>query len=150
MFKSEKISASNSTSNKQRLFLRFTYAVLVDLTILNLFSQYWDLVSINKFSVSLLAAILLQSLLQLAILVESKAAGYFSSQKGMKPILKRAFATWGILVVSKLVMLGVINLAFKGDLTFSGPLGGLIAFLIVILAIVVSEQTIRRVYILLA
>ncbi len=40
-------------NNPQRLFLRYTIAVLVALTVLNLFEEYWDLVDIGSFSISL-------------------------------------------------------------------------------------------------
>ncbi len=48
-------------STRQQLFTRYFTAVLVDLTVLNLISEYWDYVIINSFMISLLAAVLLQS-----------------------------------------------------------------------------------------
>ena len=58
---------AGSYSRRQRIFLSFTFAVLVDLAVLNLFDQFWDYVYIEYFSISLLAALLLQSLLRVTI-----------------------------------------------------------------------------------
>ena len=51
-------------SNRQRLFVRYLLAVLIDLTVLNLFVEYWDKIVIDSFTISLLAAVLLQILLR--------------------------------------------------------------------------------------
>ena len=61
---------AGSFTRRQQLFLRYTYMVLVDLTVLNLFNQYWDLVYIETFSISLLTAVLLQVLLKASIALE--------------------------------------------------------------------------------
>ncbi len=50
-------------SNRQALFIKYFFAVLVDLTVLNLFVEYWHVVEIDSFTISLLAAALLQLLL---------------------------------------------------------------------------------------
>lgn len=55
--------SAGSFSNRQRLFIRYTLAVLVDLTVLNLFNEYWDFVYFEYFTISLLTAVLLQFLL---------------------------------------------------------------------------------------
>ncbi|MFQ5345903.1 MAG: hypothetical protein ACE5DZ_08095 [Mariprofundus sp.] len=58
---------AGSFTNHQRLFIRYTYSVLVDLTVLNIFNEYWGNVYIETFTISLLAAIVLQVLLQVTI-----------------------------------------------------------------------------------
>ena len=57
------IALTEEISGGQRLFVRYLVAVLIDLTVLNLFDEFWDLVTIGPFSVSVLAAVLLQVLL---------------------------------------------------------------------------------------
>jgi len=49
--------------------------------------------------------------------------------------------TWGILFGSKFVILEAINIAFGDDVLFTGPIHGLVAFIVVIIAIIVAEQT---------
>jgi len=48
---------------RQQLFIRYFTAILIDLTVLNLFDEYWEYVEIDSFTISLLAALLLQVLL---------------------------------------------------------------------------------------
>lgn len=51
-------------NNGQRLFLAYTLFILVDLTVLMFFDQYWDLIKIESFTIAFLAAALLQVLLR--------------------------------------------------------------------------------------
>ncbi|PCJ35338.1 MAG: hypothetical protein COA75_10645 [Cellvibrionales bacterium] len=132
--------------NRQRLFIKYVLAILVDLTVLNLFDQYWDHVYIESFSISLLAATLLQFLLQLTIALEHKVADYFKKKDGLKHKIARGLSTWVILFVSKLVILQAISFAFGDSVLFTGHVHGLIAFIIVIIAIVIAEQSVTKAY----
>ncbi|OUS18191.1 hypothetical protein A9Q88_01355 [Gammaproteobacteria bacterium 50_400_T64] len=132
--------------NRQRLFIKYVLAILVDLTVLNLFDQYWDHVHIESFSVSLLAAALLQFLLQLTIALEHNVAEYFKKKDGLKHRIARGLSTWAILFISKLVILQAINFSFGDSVLFTGHVHGLIAFIIVIIAMVIAEQSVTKVY----
>ena len=59
MTNSDKVYGFNTP---QRLFVGYTLAVLVDLVVLNFFDEYWDFVNIESFTISLIAALLLQLL----------------------------------------------------------------------------------------
>ena len=133
-------------SRRQQIFLSFTFAVLVDLAVLNLFDQFWDYVYIEYFSISLLAALLLQSLLRVTIHIEHRVANYFKKQSGLKAKILRGLSTWGILFGSKFAILEAINIAFGDEVLFSGPIHGLVAFIVVIIAIIVAEQIFSWVY----
>ena len=117
---------AGSYSRRQRIFLSFTFAVLVDLAVLNLFDEFWDYVYIEYFSISLLAALLLQSLLRVTISIEHRVDNYFKKQSGLKAKILRGLSTWGILFGSKLVILEAINIAFGDEVLFSGPIHGLL------------------------
>jgi len=132
--------------NRQRLFIKYVLAVLVDLTVLNLFAQYWDHVYIESFSISLLAAVLLQFLLQLTIVIEHKAANYFSGKEGLIHKIARGLSTWAILFISKLLILQAINFSFGDSVLFTGHIHGLIAFIIVVVAMIIAEQIVTRIY----
>lgn len=133
-------------SQKQKIFMKYTMMVLIDLVVLGLFNQYWELVFIELFSVTLLTAALLQLLLQLTMIVEHKVAHYFSKMAGIKAKIFRGLSTWAILFVSKLVILKAISLAFGASVVFSGPIHGLLAFMVVVVAIIVAEQIFTRVF----
>jgi len=137
-------------SRRQKLFIKYTMMVLIDLVVLGLFNQYWDLVFIEYFSVTLLTAALLQLLLQLTMIVEHKVAHYFGQMAGIKAKILRGLSTWAILFISKLVILKAISFAFGSSVVFSGPLQGLVAFMVVVVAIIVAEQLFAKVYRVLA
>ena len=64
-------ATSEPPTDRQRLFLRYFTGILIDLVVLNLFAEYWGDVHVSSFTISLLAAILLQVLLKATIWVES-------------------------------------------------------------------------------
>ncbi len=124
--------------------------LLVDLTVLNLFNEYWDFVYFEYFTISLLTAVLLQFLLQVTIAIEHRVAGYFKTKTGLSAKVMRGLSTWAILFASKLVILEAINFAFGDSVVFGGPINGLVAFIIVVIAIIIAEQAITRIYNFLA
>jgi len=137
---------AGSFSRRQQIFFRYTYFVLIDLTVLNLFDQFWGLVFIENFLISLLTAILLQVLLQATMAVEHRIADYFKSKSGVSAKVSRGLSTWAILFGSKLVILEAINIAFGNSVEFAGPLDGLIAFVVVVVAIICAEQFLLWIY----
>lgn len=140
------IALTEEISNRQRLFVRYLVAVLIDLTVLNLFDEFWDLVTISPFSVSVLAAILLQVLLKATLVLEHKVAGYFNSKSGGFARFMRYFTAWLILFGSKFIMLGAIELAFGDNVLFTGPLHGVVSFIVVVVVMLVAEEFAVRVY----
>lgn len=137
---------AGSFTRRQQLFFKYTYFVLIDLVVLNLFNQYWDLVFIETFSISLMAALLLQILLQVTIVVEHRIASFFKGRPGTRSKILRGLSTWGILFGSKLVILEAINIFFGDSVLFSGPIHGLVAFIIVVIAIIIAEQLFLWIY----
>ena len=137
---------TGSYSRRQQLFFKYTFFVLIDLTVLNLFSEYWDHVSINVFSISLLAALLLQVLLQATITIEHRVARFFEGRPGLRARILRALSTWAILFGSKLAILEAINISFGDSVLFGGPVHGVIAFIIVVIAIIIAEQLMSWMY----
>jgi hypothetical protein len=135
-----------SFTKRQQLFLRFTFAVLVDLTVLNLFNQYWDYVYIEDFSISLFTAILLQFLLQVTIKFEHYVASFFEGKPGVTPKILRFLSAWAILFASKLTILQAINFSFGDSVLFLGPYHGLVSFILVVIVIIAAEQLISWTY----
>jgi hypothetical protein len=136
-------------SRRQQLFVKYTLFILIDLVVLNLFNEFWVNVTIEYFSISLMAALLLQILLQLTIAIEHRVANLFKGDTGLKSKILRGLSTWAILFISKLVILEAINYAFGDSVLFSGPVHGLIAFMVVVMAIIIAEQAFLRLYRLL-
>lgn len=137
---------AGSFTTRQQLFLRYTYLVLIDLTMLNFFNEYWDLVFIEFFSISLLTAMLLQILLQLTIAIEHRVSNYFKKKPGTGAKVLRGLSIWAILFISKLVILEAINICFGDSVLFGGPIHGLVAFIVVVIGIIIAEQIFFRIY----
>lgn len=136
----------HTPSSRQRAFLRYFTAILVDLVILNLFAEYWEHVSANSFTITLLAAVLLQVLLKLTIVLEHKLAAYFNAKQGGFAKFMRFFTAWLVLFGSKFVILEALTLAFGDGLRFGGPFNGIVALIAVVVAMLAAEAAIVLFY----
>ena len=133
-------------SNHQYFFIRLFFAVLVDLMVLGLFNEFWENVVFDSFSLTLIAALLLQVLLKLTIKLEHKVGLYFKNKTGALPKVLRFFSAWAILFFSKLIILEAINLLFGDHIQFLGPWHGVFTFIIVVIGILVVEGIIKKIY----
>ncbi|MEE4164107.1 MAG: hypothetical protein V2I25_16505 [Woeseiaceae bacterium] len=140
------VALTDVPTNSQRMFTRYLLAVLIDLTVLNLFDEYWAQVTVDSFTMSILAAILLQVLLKATLALEHRVAAFFNSKQGAFARFLRFFSAWLILFGSKFVMLGAIDLAFGDDIEFSGPLHGVLAFIVVVVVMLAAEELTVRIY----
>ena len=133
--------------DRQRLFLRYYTGVLIDLVVLNLFAEYFpDKVHVSNFTISLLAAVLLQFLLKLTIAIEHKVAGFFKARPGGFMVFLRFFTAWLILFGSKFVILEAISFAFGHDVHFAGVLHGIVWLIIVVVVMLLAEEVMVRIY----
>lgn len=139
-------AASEAPSDRQKLFLYYFMRVLVDLIVLNLFAQYWDKVTIASFSVSLFAAVVLQSLVKITMVIEHRVASHFKAKPGAMAKFLRFFFAWVVLFGSKFVILEVLELAFGDSLKFAGMWHGLITLILVLVVMVMAEELVARIY----
>ncbi len=133
-------------SHYQTLYIFYTFCVLVDLVVLNLFVEYWNEVAIDSFTLSLLAAVLLQLLLKVTMGIEHRIASYFNAKPGTGAKVLRWLSAGAVLFGSKLLILEVVYLVFGEHVEF----GGMIPFVVVVFAIVISEVILTRIYYALA
>ena len=131
-------------TDRQRLFIRYLTGTLIDLVVLNLFAEYWHSVHVSDFTTSLLAAILLQILLKLTIMVEHQVALYFKARAGGFMTFMRYFGAWVVLFGSKFVILEALSFAFGDRVHFDGAFHGIIALIVVAVAMIVAEEGIAR------
>lgn len=130
----------------QRKFMRYFGAILTDLVVLNLFIEYTEHVSASSFTVTLLAAIVLQVLLKLTIVVEHKVAAFWNARPGGFSRFMRFFSAWVVLFGSKFVILEAVYLAFGGRLYFGGPFDGIVSLIAVVVAMLAAEALIVWIY----
>ena len=138
------VASAQSMSNKQRLFIRYFTAILIDLVVLNLFVEYSEYVVIDSFTISLLAAVLLQVLLKLTIALEHRIATYFKAKKGGFAKFMRYFSAWVVLFGSKFVILEALAFAFADKVHFGGPIHGLVILIVVVIVMLIAEEAIVR------
>jgi len=136
----------HTPSLRQRVFLRYLTATLVDLVVLGLFVEYWEYVSADSFTVILLAAIVLQVLLKLTIVVEHRVAAFFNARPGGFSKFMRFFSAWVVLFGSKFVILEALALAFGERLSFGGPFHGIVALIVVVVVMLVVEAVLVKLY----
>lgn len=138
--------ASTEITNRQRLFMRYFTATLVDLVILNLFVEYTTYVQVDGFTISLLAAVVLQVLLKVTIAIEHKVGAYFKAKPGGWMVFWRYTTAWLVLFGSKFVILEVLALFFGDKLKFGGPWHGILVLIGVVIVMLVVEEVIVRIY----
>jgi hypothetical protein len=138
--------SAQAPSNGQRLFVRYFTAILIDLVVLNLFVEYSLHVSIDSFTTSLLCAVLLQVLLKLTIAVEHRVAIFFKARPGGLMTFLRFFCAWLVLFGSKFVILEAIAAVFGDKVRFGGAFHGIVALIVVIIAMLLAEEAIVRLY----
>ena len=131
---------------KQRLYLGYTNAVLLYLTVINLCDEYWSWVSIRSFTVSIVVAVILLLGLMFFITTEKKAAAYFKSKSGTTPKILRGISSYLLLVGGKFVLMGVIAILLGEAVEFSGPMHGAIAFIVLVTAILAVDGIVKKIY----
>ena len=106
---------------------------------LNLFAEYSSRVTIDTFTTSLLAAILLQLLLQATLSVEHWVAERFAGRSG--PLWKtlRLLSGWTVLFGSKFIILWAVERSFGDGLLFGGPMHGVGTLITVLVAMLGAE-----------
>ncbi|MFV2060623.1 MAG: hypothetical protein ACC653_08045 [Gammaproteobacteria bacterium] len=137
-------NVAGTYNTKQQLFVRYFTAILIDLTVLNLFDEYWNLVTIDSFTISLLAAVLLQVLLKITLKIEHHIAVFFKSKSGGMAKMLRILSTWAVLFGSKFAILEAVNIAFGDRVLFSGPIHGVAAFIVVLIVMLVAEVAVVK------
>ena len=136
----------HTPSSRQRVFLRYLTATLVDLAVLGLFAEYWEHVSVNSFTIMVLAAVLLQVLLKLTIVLEHKVAAFFNARPGGFNKFMRFFTAWLILFGSKFAILEALVLAFGDRISFGGPFHGVVVLIVVVVVMLVVEAVLVKLY----
>jgi len=126
--------------------MRYLSATLVDLVVLGLFAEYWEHVTADSFTILLLAAVVLQILLKLTIVLEHRVAAFFNARPGGFNKFMRFFMAWVVLFGSKFVILEALVFAFGDRLRFGGPFHGVVALIVVVVAMLVAEAVLVKLY----
>ncbi|MEH6582056.1 MAG: hypothetical protein V7754_08985 [Halioglobus sp.] len=140
------VASAEAPGSRQRVFMRYFTAILIDLVVINIYAEHWHMVALSSFSVSLAVALLLQVLLTITLKIEYRVAAFFNAKEGSAARFLRFFSAWLILFVSKLIILGVIDFTFGDQIRFLGQWHGVVPFIVVIVTMLVAEELVARVY----
>ena len=137
-------ASRGAPSNKQRLFLRYFTGILIDLTVLNLFVEYSKNVVIDSFTISLLAAVLLQVLLKATIALEHRRRVLFQSQAGRLCEVPAFLHGVGSSCSARSSSSSRrFAFAFGDDVYFGGPFHGIVVLIVVVIVMLVAEEADR-------
>jgi hypothetical protein len=139
-------ATAEGPTDSQRLFVRYFTAILIDLLVLNLFVEYSKKVSVDSFTTSLLAAVLLQILLKVTIAIEHRVGEYFKAKPGGLMKFLRYFCAWLVLFGSKFAILEALSFAFGDKVRFEGRFHGLLTLIVVVVVMLIAEEVIVRIY----
>jgi hypothetical protein len=139
-------STAHTPSDRQRLFALFFVGTLIDLVVLGLFAEYSDHVYVDTFTTALLASIALQALLKLTIVIEHRVLARFKGKSGAGWTTLKILVAWIILFGSKFVILDVLAFLFERDVHFKGILHGVVWLILVVVAMLVAEEVVGRIY----
>lgn len=140
------VASAEEPGSRQRVFMRYFTAILIDLVVLNLYAEHWYMVELSSFSVSLAVALLLQVLLTITLKIEHRVAEFFAAKEGKAARFLRFFSAWLILFASKLIILGAIDFAFGDQIRFLGQWHGVISFIVVVVTMLAAEEVVSRFY----
>ena len=143
---SDKKATQETYNNLQRIYVRYVMATLIDLVVLGLYSRYWDAVVISSFTIALMAAVVLQITMQIALNVEHVIGKYIQTKAKKNARKIRIFTAWATLFVSKLLILGLLSFLFADNVHFIGIMHGVIPFLCVVFTMIGVEALNRKIY----
>lgn len=131
----EEPTAERSITRAQYRFAVALTEILVYIVVLNLFVEYVHTVVIDSFTVSILTAVLLWSMLRVIVGIEHRVARYFRQKKAVFYRVLRYVCVWAILFVSKFVILEVVAFVFAGR----AALGHFFEIVAIVVALMASE-----------
>lgn len=108
------------------------------------YGAVWNWVSVDGLFMASISALIMAIVLKVSVSFEKWAAELCLNQQTM-PKVKRFFSSWFILIGSKVVAMGAIVLLFGEQVQFSGPVGGVVAFYLTIISIVIIESFVLKV-----
>ena len=126
----------------QARFADWMADVLVYTVVLNLFVEYVDTIVIDSFTISIFTAVVLKALLDGLGRIEHGVMHYFKSREGTAFKVLGFLSVWGILFLSKFVILEVIDIIFRDHV----ELHGFIEIVSLIVAMILAREVINRLY----
>ena len=132
-------------TRRQALFSEWAAFLLADVAVLNLFVEFVPSVVIDSFYISILTAVFLRLLLEVALQLEHRVAGFVRARDSKTVRVLGGVVMWLILFASKFLILEAVNVVF-GDHV---DLGGFFEIVAIAVALMAVEWALMRVFVLL-
>ncbi len=117
----------------QEAYASWSIDILIYIVVLNLFVEYSDAIVIESFTISILTAILLKLMLEFFERLEWMNLRFFQKKEGTVWTVVGFFVILSILILSKFIILEVVNFVF-GDLVELGHFLDVIALILTMIA----------------
>lgn len=127
-------------TQKQQLFTEILAGALIYSVVLGFFNDYTDILYTSSYSVTFMAAILMQSLVYPTFKLKGVIARWFKQKSGRHNKVAMVFSVWAVMFFSKFVFLGALNFAFGESIEISGFIG--------LVAIIVSATILTKLSVL--
>ena len=142
MASDQKTTQKVTVTRRQSIFFSWTTDVLIYIIVLNLFVEYNAKIVIDSFTISIFTAILLKILLEIILKFEHLVADFFKSRPGKLSSFLRFFTTWGILFLSKFLILEVVDIVFGEHV----ELGKFLDVIVLVVALMVARAVFQWIY----
>lgn len=113
-------------NQKQQIFQEMVLGILVYAVVLGFFEEYTDILNTWSYSITFMAAVVLQILTFLTFWLKKRVVKHFKGKEGKKYVAMMVFGVWLILFLSKFVFLAVLDVVFGSLVEISGFVGLLI------------------------
>ncbi|MFZ3406990.1 hypothetical protein [Vibrio chagasii] len=107
------------------------------------YGMVWSWVSVDSLLLAAISAVIMAVVLKSSVAFEQWAANLCLGQRTL-PKVKRFFSSWFILIGSKVIAMGAIVLLFGERVEFAGPAGGVVAFYLTMISIVIIESLVVK------
>ena len=129
-----------TVTRRQQVFAGAALNVLVNVVVLNLFVEFVDEVIIDSFWISVLAAVLLTTMIGILARFEQRIHHYFFEKHSWR--LAGVFTIWLVLFGGKFVMLEVVDIVFGDHVS----LGHLLEVILIVVAMMIAGQLMQTIY----
>lgn len=123
-------------TQKQRLFTEMLAGALIYSVVLGFFNDYTDILYTSSYSVTFMAALLMQALVFPTFRLKARIARWFKPKPGRKPKIAMVLSVWAVMFFSKFVFLAALNFAFGESIEIRGFVG--------LVAIIVSATVLTK------
>ena len=113
----------NVFSSKQLLFKELFVGTLIYTVVLGFFNDYTAVVHAKSFSTIFLAAIVLEILTYLTLLLKKRIMSWLKDKQGVGYKVLMFFCVWPVLFLSKFVFIWAIDVTFGDAMNINGFFG---------------------------